>query len=119
LLTNQIMISSIAIALFSERAPRSLDCFMLRLSGWRSPVPESLCAIEGLIGKISGMPLRRALPNRRLRGDGAAIDQQMDLLDRTEAAILWMQARTAQFKRIVATQSDIEPFRAQRHSEGR
>jgi hypothetical protein len=119
LLANQIVISSIAIALISERAPRSSDCSLLLPSGWHSRVPESLCAKDGLIGKISGMPLRRALPNRRLRGDGAAIDHQTDLLDRTEAAILWVQARTAQFKRIVATLSDIEPFRAQRHSEGR
>jgi hypothetical protein len=65
------------------------------------------------------MPLRRARPNRRLRGDGAAIDHRTDLLDRTEAAVLWMQARAAQFKRIVATQSDVGPFMAQRHSEHR
>jgi hypothetical protein len=32
-----------------------------------------------------------------------AIDHQADLIDRTEAAIRWVQARAVQLKRIVAT----------------
>ena len=66
------------------------------------------------------MALRRPLPNQRLRADGMAIRRETDRLDRTEAAIAWIQDRAAQVKRIVATQSEIQHFRVPaRHSEGR
>jgi hypothetical protein len=41
-----------------------------------------------------GMPFDE-LPFRiGVRGDGAAIDHQTDVIDRTEAAIPWIQARS-------------------------
>jgi hypothetical protein len=65
---------------------------------------DNCLSLNAEIGKIlSWMRLRRiALPNRRLRRTGAAIDHHADTIDQADAAIRWMQARAMQLKRIVA-----------------
>jgi hypothetical protein len=66
------------------------------------------------------MPLQRPTrPNRRRCGDSAANDHETDRLNRTEAAIRWIQARAASFSGSRLGNPKIEPFRAGQRSGSR